>query len=236
MKIPILLYHSINDDNSSMSLKINIFENQMKYLRKNGYKTVTFDEINKSEKKQIIITFDDGYKDVINNALPILKKNNFKAICFFVTNFIGKNNHWDIKKKNYFKKEIMNLNDIENWISNGMHIGSHSHNHFDLTELSEKNLFNELEYSKKYLEDKFNTKDSMFCYPFGRVNKNVYSLTIKIYSKAVTTNRSRYNIDNHDIHLIPRIDMGKNFSSFKIYLKLETFYEDIKFKKNELHL
>ena len=199
MKIPILLYHSINDDNSSMSLKINIFENQMKYLRKNGYKTVTFDEINKSAKKQIIITFDDGYKDVINNALPILKKNNFKAICFFVTNFIGKNNHWDIKKKNYFKKEIMNLNDIENWI-----------------ELSEKNLFNELEYSKKYLEDKFNTKDSMFCYPFGRVNKNVYSLTRKIYSKAVTTNRSRYNIDNHDIHLIPRIDMGKNFSSFKI--------------------
>ena len=45
-----------------MSLKINIFENQMKYLRKNGYKTVTFDEINKSAKKQIIITFDDGYK------------------------------------------------------------------------------------------------------------------------------------------------------------------------------
>ena len=107
MKIPILLYHSINDDNSSMSLKINIFENQMKYLRKNGYKTVTFDEINKSAKKQIIITFDDGYKDVFINALPILKKYNFKATCFFVTNLIGQDNNWDIKKKIFFKKRII---------------------------------------------------------------------------------------------------------------------------------
>jgi len=236
MKIPILLYHSINDDNSSMSLKINIFENQMKYLRKNGYKTVTFDEINKSAKKQIIITFDDGYKDIFINALPILKRYNFKATCFFVTNLIGQENNWDIKKKNFLRKEIMSTNDINHWISSGMNIGSHSHNHIDLTKISEQNLLNELEYSKKILEDKFNNFSNIFCYPYGKVNKNVYALTKKIYNKAVTTNRSRYDLYKHNSHLIPRIDMGKNFSTLKLYLKLETIYEDIKYKKNELHL
>ena len=85
MKIPILLYHSISDDNSMMSLKLNIFENQIKYLKKNGYTSINFDEIDQSKKKQIIITFDDGYKDVFVNALPILKKYEFKATCFFVT-------------------------------------------------------------------------------------------------------------------------------------------------------
>ena len=101
MKIPVLLYHSISNDNSPMSLNINFFENQMKYLKNNGFQTVDFNEIdpNLKSKKQIIITFDDGYKDILNNALPILKKYNFKATSFFVTNLIGQNNSWDVKKK-----------------------------------------------------------------------------------------------------------------------------------------
>ena len=55
-------------------------------------------------KNQIILTFDDGYKDIITNVLPILKKYNFKAICFIVSNQIGKSNIWDQNKKNYKKK------------------------------------------------------------------------------------------------------------------------------------
>ena len=236
MKIPVLLYHSISDDNSRISLKVNNFENQIKYLKNNGYTSINFDEIDQSAKKQIVITFDDGYKDVLVNALPILKKYDFKATCFFVTNLIGQDNSWDINKKNFSKKETMNFNDINNWISSGMHIGSHSHNHLDLTKISEQNLLNELEFSKKILEDKFNTANDIFCYPYGKVNQNVYALTKKIYNKAVTTNRSRYDLKKHNSHLIPRIDMGKNFSSLKLYLKLETIYEDIKYRKNELHL
>jgi len=104
MKIPILLYHSISDDNSEISLNVDIFENQIKYLKNNGYKSINFDEIDHKVKKQIIITFDDGYKDIYINALPILKKYNFKATCFFVTNLIGQENNWDIKKKKFFKK------------------------------------------------------------------------------------------------------------------------------------
>ena len=45
MKIPVLLYHSISDDYSPMSLKINIFENQMKYLKDRGYSAINFNEI-----------------------------------------------------------------------------------------------------------------------------------------------------------------------------------------------
>ena len=238
MKIPVLLYHSISNDNSPMSLNINFFENQMKYLKNNGFQTVDFNEIdpNLKSKKQIIITFDDGYKDILNNALPILKKYNFKATSFFVTNLIGQNNSWDVKKKSYIKKEIMNPSDILQWISSGMHIGSHSHNHVDLTKISEEKLLYELEFSKKFLEDKFDNKNNIFCYPYGKVNENVHYHTKKFYNKAVTTNRSRYSLKRHNTHLIPRIDMGKNFSSFKLYLKLETIYEDIKYKKNELYL
>ena len=150
-----------------------------------------------------------------------------------VTNFIGKFNSWDEKINNYKKKELMNYQDINEWISNGMSIGSHSHSHSDLTKISEESLVKELEFSKKILEDKFGNINNIFCYPYGKVNKKVYSNVKKIYDKALTTNRSRYDISIHDFYLIPRIDMGKNFSSFKIFLKLKTIYEDIKYTKNE---
>ena len=236
MNIPILSYHSISDEQSSISLSTNIFEKQIIFLKKLSYETVNFDEIDPNKKNQIILTFDDGYKDIFINALPILKKYNFKATCFFVTNLIGKNNNWDNKKENYKIKELMNPDDIKKWYENGMSVQSHSHNHLDLTKLSNMEIINELEYSKKYLKEKFNIKSDVFCYPFGKVNRNVYEITKKIYKNAVTTNRSRYNINKHNRILIPRIDMGKKISLIKLYLKLKTFYEDINFKNNELYL
>ena len=97
-------------------------------------------------------------------------------------------------------------------------------------------LEKDLDFSKKTLEDQFGKEINNFSYPFGKVNKSVYEAVGKKFKKAVTINRSRYEIDKHNLLLIPRIDMGKNISLFKIFLKMETFYEDIKFKQNELYL
>ena len=77
------------------------------------------------------MTFDDGYKDLISNCLPLLKKYNFKATCFLVSDKIGKINDWDKENKNIKTKKIMDESDIRIWIKNGMKIGSHSKNHQD---------------------------------------------------------------------------------------------------------
>ena len=236
MKIPILVYHSISNDVSGLSLSLNEFEKHIIYLKDKNYETINFDQINSTKNKQIIITFDDGYKDLISSVLPILKKHNFNATCFVVSSMLGKKNMWDMSKKNFIQKDLMNLNDIREWVDNGMFIGSHSHNHLDLTSLNVDKMTNELTYSKKILEDKIGVKIKNFSYPYGKVNNLVYKKTKEIFEKATTTNRGRFDINIHDFHLIPRIDMGKNLSLFKIYLKLETLYEDINFKKNELYL
>ena len=236
MKIPILIYHSISNDQSNISLNISEFEKHIIYLKDRNFKTINFDQINNAKKKQIIITFDDGYKDLISCVLPILKKYNFNATCFIVSSLLGKKNLWDVGKKNFVQKDLMNLNDIREWVDNGMFIGSHSHNHLDLTSLSLDKITDELTYSKKILEDKVGVKIKNFSYPYGKVNNLVYKKTKEIFEKATTTNRGRFDINNHDSHLIPRIDMGKKLSIFKIFLKLETLYEDINFKKNALHL
>ena len=57
----------------------------MSFMKKMGFETTDLNDFT-SKKKKFVITFDDGYEDVYENALPILKKYNFQAICFFVTN------------------------------------------------------------------------------------------------------------------------------------------------------
>ena len=233
-KIPVLMYHSVDKYSFKNSFNEFYFEKQISYLRKKKYTTIYANEINLKLQNQILITFDDGYKDIITCVLPILKKYNFKAICFVVTNQIGKNNKWDQTLKNYKYKELMNKDDINEWLKNGMLIGSHSQNHVDLTKLSTSNIKDEIENSKKFLQDTFAISINDFCYPFGKVNSSVYSEVKKIYKRAYTTNRSRYIVEKHDPFLIPRVDMGKKLNNFKIFLKLKTFYEDIKFSKNEI--
>lgn len=233
-KIPVLLYHSINVQKNKNQIDIIEFEKQISYLNKKKYNSTFIKNIKPDLKKQFIITFDDGYKEVARYLLPILKKYNFKAICFVVSNHIGKTNIWDKNQKNFNAKELMNKDDINEWLKNGMLIGSHSHNHYDLTKLDYKELKNEIIYSKDYLEQKFSTQILDFCYPFGKINNNVYMETKKIYNNAYTTNRSRYLFNRHDPLLVPRVDMGKKLSSLKIFFKLRTIYEDVKFIKNEI--
>lgn len=233
-KIPILTYHSISSDRSLVSINSDAFEKQIIFLKNRGYETINFDQLNVAKSKSIIITFDDGYKDNLLTALPILKKYGFKATCFVISNFIGKTNIWDNKKPNYIKKELMTSLDINEWVKNGMLIGSHSHNHNNLTKLDDNDLMLELAYSKELLENIISKKISYFSYPYGKINKFVCNKVKKLYSHAVTTNRSRFIPSRHQNHILPRIDMGNKYSYLKIFLKLETFYEDIKFVDNEL--
>ena len=204
------------------------------YLKNNNYESIFINQIDPFNKKQIILTFDDGYKDIIYLVLPILKKYNFKATCFIVSNHLGKYNLWDANKKNYEKKELLNKSDVIEWLNNGMMVGSHSHNHLDLTKLNNKALEEEVTTSKKILEDTFSTSITDFCYPYGKINSDSYNKVKKNYNNAFTTNRSRYFYKKHDSFLIPRIDMGKKLTKFKMFLKLKTFYEDIKFSKYEI--
>ena len=227
MKIPILSYHSISNENCPLSLNLTEFEKQLFFFKKNKFESVFFDEIKNLSSKKFIITFDDGYKDLIINALPLLKKYNFKATCFIVSDLIGKKNVWDEFNSKIKDKELMNLSDIHFWIKNGMCVGSHSKNHKKLTLLNEKDTTDEIINSKDELETLTGKSVNSFCYPYGLYNENIVNIVKEKYDSAFTTNRSRFDTARHNKYKLPRLDMGKAISNFKLYLKVFTPYEDI---------
>ena len=91
--VPVLMYHRVNDkqEPSDTAVPLFRFKEQMQHLKDKGYRTVSLDELaqfmkGKRElpKKSVVITFDDGWKDMLDVA-PVLKQHGFKASFLIIT-------------------------------------------------------------------------------------------------------------------------------------------------------
>ena len=182
-KIPILTYHSIMDgDEQSVSVKS--FKKQMCLMKKMGYQTIKFNELdNDNSKKKFIITFDDGYENIFLNALPILKQLNFTAICFFVVNKIGHYNEWDADNPNYKMIKLMNFEQINEWLLSGFDIGSHTMDHLNLKKLNYEEKIKQIIKPIKIFNDKFNIKIDSFAYPFGSYDDESINIVKENYDQ-----------------------------------------------------
>ena len=197
-KCPIIYYHDIvpnGEGYSYQKVDISVFEEQIRYIANCGIKTLTFGEIETKpellyQKRNLIITFDDGYKSNYEKAYPVLKKYSIRANIFVV----GK----EIVTKN--KDYISESNMKEMYASGIIDFGAHTWSHIDCDTLNQENYLNEViqenEFIKKVLE-----KDSVssFCFPYGSYNKEVLSLlnNNKDYKYIFTSdNRSAFSLGN----------------------------------------
>lgn len=186
-RIFIVGYHSVRPkhliDNSvkHVSMDVEIFEKQIKYLLEHGHTIISFSDLdglkNKKIKKPTIIYFDDGFKDNLVYALPVLKKLKAKATFFVVPKYADENGN-----------QYMNWEDIRKLVSADMEMGSHTYSHKVLTETSDKEILDELISSKGRIEKEIGKKITAFSYPKGRFNEKTAELVKKAgYSYAVTT-------------------------------------------------
>ena len=99
--VPILMYHSISTNLFGQSypyLQINtapeMFSDQMRWMRNARYQSVDLSAIGEGLSdgqdlsKKVVITFDDGYRDVFIDGLPIMKQCGFTATIFLATDRI----------------------------------------------------------------------------------------------------------------------------------------------------
>lgn len=174
---PILMYHRIGhrpgDKNTVFPER---FELQLQFLEDHGYQTIGLTEwyqkVQSGEKiaeKSVILTFDDGYRDNWELAMPLLSRYGFTATVFMVSDLVGKTNLWE---RNEFRQnaEMMKIEHLREWLEAGCEVGSHGISHKRVTELSPADLEREIEGSKKSLEDLLGIKIDFFCYPNGNFN------------------------------------------------------------------
>jgi peptidoglycan/xylan/chitin deacetylase (PgdA/CDA1 family) len=222
----ILAYHSINNANSSLRVSPKQFEEHMHYLYNKNYKVVPLKEAlaqGRVARKTIAITFDDGYKDNYTNAFPILKKYNFPATIFLVSDYVNTNKtFWWDEQVDKNASKLLNWPEIKEMQKNKIDFGSHTSSHPILTKCSFKQAEKEITKSKTELNKRLGKVD-FFCYPEGKFNQQIKKIVKQHYKSAFVTNGS-----DKDLFEIKRIGIYRHNSFFVFKLKLSGLYSFLK--------
>ncbi|MEG6585932.1 polysaccharide deacetylase family protein [Dendrosporobacter sp. 1207_IL3150] len=223
INIPILNYHKVDDQNIALSVSPQEFDEQMGYLKSQGYNTISPDVFLSYIKggqnlppKPIIITFDDGYLDNYSNAYPILKKYGFTATIFLVTNLIGNDSRF------------MNWDQVREMQQSGFIFGSHTVNHTPLTKISTNSVKNELIQSRAKIKKELGYEPCFFAYPTGAYDLNSMKLVREAGYDAAFTIRYGQVGPESNLYALERIPIFKGqrtFQSFFVRLKFAAVLE-----------
>jgi peptidoglycan/xylan/chitin deacetylase (PgdA/CDA1 family) len=168
----ILTYHSVYEEEKEN------FRKQMEFVKKTAH--AVFPDGRRCEKgvgRHVAVTFDDGYFNVIENAVPILQELGIPATIFVTTGKLGQKPDWIIGKNNKDRDEkIATAQELLELDENMFILGSHTVNHGNLSEMDEPSLQFELARSKQDLEALLGGNVSLLAFPFGAYNEKVLAM------------------------------------------------------------
>lgn len=205
--IPILCYHRFeNTSSNTYVITPEAFEEQMEYLRENGFHLISLKEVadylsgsrDSLPEKPTVITIDDGWKSGYTEAVPVLKEKGFRATFFVYTDFVSS------------CQNSLTWEDLGALMQDGFEVGSHSksHPHFltwrkelDRQEYRTR-VREELEDSREVLEKKLNTSVALFSYPYGIYDSYLEDEIRECgYEVAVTVNPCPNSKDSNALRL-----------------------------------
>lgn len=236
--IPILMYHQVGTPPPKGSrlrgstVHPARFQSQMRWLSRLGYQGLSLASLapylrGEKKGKVIGITFDDGYQNVYENALPVLSQLGFSSTNFIVSGELGGENHW-AQQTGSLPSKLMTVEQIKDWHRQGHEIGSHTINHIYVAKTEKKQALKELIGSKQTLEQLLQEEITSFCFPFGNENEQARQWVKEAgYELAVTTARGLAR-DNEDLYALPRVNILRSTLLIHFLRKTMTSYEDKK--------
>ena len=182
VRIPILMYHSISDDDPNNSLLVppDMFDEQMAWLEENNFTSMSMDEAieamntGKVPKRPVVITFDDGYMDNYTSAFPSLKEHNMNGTFFVITSGVD---------NGYYMSSDM-LREMQDA---GMIIENHTENHVELNNLSREEAIDEIRNAQTFLREVIGAEANYLCYPVGRYSDETIEIAKELGIKAAVT-------------------------------------------------
>ncbi len=191
VSVPILMYHRIDSLSPSLpaiTRRLTVdpadFAAEMRWLRDRGFHTITQLQLYRALElgralpaKPVLVTFDDGYRDVFSKAMPVLRRLHMRATAYVIT---GRISNGDTSFLTWGRLKALERNGIE--------IGSHTVSHLELPGLSDAAARVELGRSRSTLERHLGNPVQWFAYPAGAFDARTVALVRSAgYVLAVTT-------------------------------------------------
>ena len=230
------MYHSIQsvprtEVMRSLHVHPRSFALQMRILKMLGFRGCSVSEAiasfrSDTNEKVVALTFDDGYKNFLTNALPTLKKHGFTATVYAVSDLVGTFNQWD-SDNGISRNDLMNYQDLKMCVAAGIEVGCHSSNHVSLPS-EETDLTYEIKLAKNKLQEHLDCPITTFCYPYGHFDDRVIrSVREASFDSATTMIRSRATAKDDPL-ILPRIPITWHTLPHLFLAKVLTKYEDVR--------
>ncbi|CQR63984.1 polysaccharide deacetylase family protein [Streptomyces leeuwenhoekii] len=215
------MYHSVgdcSDDPYRITVTPGRLDAQLGWLRRRGLRGVSLGELlaarARGEGRDLVgLTFDDGYADFVEHALPVLRRRGCGATLFVLPGRLGGVNAWDPLGP---RKPLLTADGIRRAAAEGVEIGSHGLTHVDLTRADDATLRAEVARSRALLTELTGTPVAGFCYPYGTVDRRA--------ADAVRDAGYTYGcaIDPGPLtgpYALPRVHVGQRDTAVRLLLK-----------------
>lgn len=230
----VLMYHMVREPLpggrfNKMRVSPALFRKQVAWLAANGWTFCFLSEIAghpSGGNKRVALTFDDGYRDNLIHALPVLREFRAKATLFPV---VKRDDGYDWsthKKQSHDSGELgrepkLSDDEIRDMLATGLiELGGHSVTHANLPELADDEARSEIAGCKEHLESTFGVSVPTFCYPFGLFGAREEQLCRESgYLAAVTTEQGT-GCDH--LFAMPRVKVSGSEGMFAFRLRMRT--------------
>jgi peptidoglycan/xylan/chitin deacetylase (PgdA/CDA1 family) len=219
--LPILMYHSLSDapaaSTRALSVRPKMFGTQLSYLRRQGFTGLTFGELGQRRRtgqplpaRPIVLTFDDGYADLIEEALPMLIEHGFPATVFVTTGWLrdaGRHAAGTAPGRMLSWAQLAELS------AAGVEVAAHSHSHPQLDQISAARLRADLGDCKRLLEDRLGRPVRSLAYPYGYSSKRVRTVAREIGYLQAAAVANATAAATCDPFRVPRLTIRRSTSS-----------------------
>jgi peptidoglycan/xylan/chitin deacetylase (PgdA/CDA1 family) len=165
----VLAYHSVTSGERAQ------FSRQMDVLRKAATSIpADIGGLPSAGGHYVAVTFDDGFANIAENAVPELQKRGIHSALFIVTEALGTNRAWEHYGGDDTRQEkVMSVAQLRALPADLITIGSHTMTHPMLTKIDGSKLRRELDGSRSALEKIVNRKVTLLSFPYGAFNDSV---------------------------------------------------------------
>ena len=212
-RLPVLTYHHVGRPQRGVPPTLTVsperFESQIRWLARQGYLGICpadwlawCREAKPLPSRPVLVTFDDGYTDLLEHAVPVLKRYGFGAAVFIVSGEIGGTNVWDGAQP-VRSGRLLDVDEIREISASGIEIGAHSRSHRDLRALPEEELAAEIAGSARDLEGICIRRTLSFAYPYGVCSLRSWLCARQHFMTAYTSEEGINDL-NTDLLLLKR--------------------------------
>ena len=173
-----LMYHKVNDlPGNPVTVPVGLFDEQMAQLRELGYTAVSLEQVlahyvdgASLPPKAVLITFDDAYRDNLENAVPVLKRYGYPAVLFAPIGYLGENlplPHEERLAAQGIVNRTLDWGELRELEAEGVRVESHGISHRPVADLEIDEAAREIVLSKLRLEERLGRPVSAFAYVKG---------------------------------------------------------------------